>query len=73
MELKILDSCLEKITEDGIEIKRDFEFSEICDDKISMAYNKGVLKGLDIALQILYDMRDKEIETMAANMEGEKR
>lgn len=71
MELKILTEYIEKITENRIATEKDLDFSNVCDDMISIAYNKGILKGLSIAVQILKDMLDKEIETMAAYMEGE--
>ena len=72
MELKILSEFIEKITENRIEIKKDYDFSNECDDIVAIAYNKGALYSLDLTIQILNDMLDKEIETMAANMEGEK-
>lgn len=48
------------------------EMAEVCEDRIEIAYNKGILKGLALALDILNATINEELEDMAANMEGEK-
>jgi len=73
MELKILSEYIEMMTELKIDVKKDLDFSTTCDDKISVAYNKGVINGISKAIEILNGMLDRELETMAVNMEGEKR
>lgn len=42
-------------------------------DDTGCSYCKGVIAGLDVCIELLNKLMDKELERMANNMEGEKR
>ena len=72
MNTTIILEYIENIEKKIEEHEDEFEFASNRLATTEMIYEKGVLKGLQMAIEELNKKLDEELKNMAANMEGEK-
>ena len=72
MNTTLILEYIENIDKKIEEHEDEYEFALNRLAPTEMIYEKGVLKGLKIAIEELNKKLDEELKNMAANMEGEK-
>lgn len=72
MNTTLILEYIENIEKKIEEHEDEFEFASNRLATTEMIYEKGVLKGLQMAIEELNKKLDEELASMAADMEGEK-
>ena len=73
MSISCVTKTIKLIEKKKEEIRSDLEFATVREDTATIAYNKGVLIGLQNAIDYMYQTIGEDVAQMALDMEGEKR